>query len=572
MVTKKVKEKKVISKKFTPPKNIKLELSNPSFNEYMRCGLGGLASALRALHIEKSPNIPWANGVQVTFKHGSATVYNTYIELVIDHTDFFTELFKLVFSKDSNYMIDIAGTYDKNNAPNVYVKNKIHTAYKNLFFGNKGTCGPILNSAQKCTFKEGVITDNNYFFTIKVYNYDYHHQRDSKINDIAKAFIRNKFNNIISSIVPGFEKCGMKSEFDFKSGFCLMFFIVGCIPYNKEVVVLSPKNLISFAEIRPKLRPSRNLAGSFVFDSKNEYIFLTESFIRKNHLQNDVQIAESIILDKPAWQQIPERVKVLSSHHISDDCIDQYVEACILFKDTLMRNVKTKECFFTSNSLKKFIVENTSQNNIWYTNISITKHTQNLNLTDKEGIIKMMEKFNSDQENQIVNNIQTVLKAKYDHAYHEHDHEESKVKEALTRNLTRCKSSAMVYDFLSSLWKSNENLNPSKLDKEALIQINIAVQKDFRKVRDLISLAILTYKRPEKAGAAPATNTPTVSSISSPTKPSATQGSKSNFEVVQDFEEKDLVEEVYVCEMKESEEEVKDSEDSSESEEDDEED
>ncbi|MCS7317992.1 MAG: type I-MYXAN CRISPR-associated Cas8a1/Cmx1 [Candidatus Dojkabacteria bacterium] len=352
-------------------KSVRIHLYGSNLDEYLQCGLGGLAFALSELPPDSLE------------KYGSFEIKDH--EVILDWSksnpfDFFHHLFSSVFSINPKKILNILGTY-RRNANNEEII-AVHKALLNTFFIHRTCYYSSKKNKNVLSQQNDGNVEHNFYNPIEKYILmpDFYPKKEDNIwYKIAECFYESKNIKSIklnSWAYPGkYEEGIFKQSYTVEQAICASFASIGSLAFYSKfqkagiLIIPVPTNLNLFIEYRKNILQTPLISNYFI-NSSCDAILNLKLYTYLDDQKEENQGPERL---KKAAKSISyyyvitfESTSYFTNSKIptSIDSIfldDIPLEKCKLYKNLI-------ESFFSSNSLGKidsYLVKLIA-NNIFY--------------------------------------------------------------------------------------------------------------------------------------------------------------------------------------------------------------
>lgn len=366
---------KVARSKHIPP--LVIGLFDAGMTPLLRAGLGGLAAAVRAIHLRANAQAQWPVSVPI----GPGVVHLDARHLTLDFCDappqevlrvLFTEAFQI---RQPPGLIDLPGSYDVSTPRSLVLLAAQQSALKLTFLQHGST-----------TTKDGVqqthsedLGEQTLRFSMQPYTYFVH---QDAWEAIVKA-LPDRTVDLAGWAYPGAAQRhilypGTRIFYTPAQALCGCFALIGCLSFKAPrsvgvLVIPEPDDLIRFAEVRPRLSPGK-LADWYI-SGIGDAVLATESTLRleKARPHRGVAAVHGILLRATPWaKQQKSRVFTMNPGQISDSVLDIYEEATRSLPTTIRvlgdrSDQDEGEGYFAATSaLRGFIADNLAGGRPWF--------------------------------------------------------------------------------------------------------------------------------------------------------------------------------------------------------------
>jgi CRISPR-associated protein Cas8a1/Csx13 len=312
-----------------------IRLSDPGMSPMLRCGLGGLASSLRAILLAKSPSAQWPSSVEIA---GAEFIVDSTAITVswngIAPAKALEKLFEQSFRLTQRGLINLPGTYDAETAPTPDLQAALQQALKKTFLQHgKSTTkggGPMAISFE--------VDEQTVPVPIQPYSAFAHQDAwDAVVKGLSKPV------DLAGWAYPGATQRhvaipGSKQEYSAATALCALFALVGSVSLEAPrgapggagiLVVVEPSDLVRFAEVRPRLSPRRvadvNVGGAG--DAVLQIQAALAADKRDKEGGRAVRATHAMLLRATPWaSQQKSRSATISAERVGDDVLDLYVK------------------------------------------------------------------------------------------------------------------------------------------------------------------------------------------------------------------------------------------------------
>jgi CRISPR-associated protein Cas8a1/Csx13 len=514
-----------------PAAELRIDLRAPGMTALLRAGAGGLASSLRALLLRKSPRSSWP--APVPLGPGSALVASTSIRLAWGERPpeetlqvLFRESFRL---RAREGILDLPGTYAPDRTPDIQVAVALQEALKLTFLQHGSTtrkAGPPRVHAFSLDEQELRLEFQPYAGFV--------HQEAWK--DVAEALKRGS-TTLAGWAYPGAAErhIGLrvtKMEYTPAEALCACFALVGCLSYKTPLtrggalVALAPRDLVRFAQLRPRLTPDTLAKVSVAGTS--DAVLAVELALRMEEAQPRGEgTAEALSLRTLPWaRQQKSRDQVLRMDTVPEAVLDQY--------DTVARSLPSRlkvlaapaksgkasgrkgpaNFFVASSALRAFITDNLASERRWYEGFATATDTtgskrrflhtfrtqDNLGALfpeERKGLIAMVQHL-EDAEQVLVESVHVALRQRFGAIA-----DETRGNPAARRNrwnaerdrwrlaFAGAKTLEQVREKFADLWS---RAGPNRALQERWMDVLPLLRQDWRAARDLALVALASYQ------------------------------------------------------------------------------
>lgn len=367
---------KVAKPKHVPP--LIIGLFDAGMTPLLRAGLGGLAAAVRAIHLRANPQAQWPAPVSI----GPGVVHLDARHLTLDFCGappqdvlrpLFTEAFQI---RRPPGLIDLLGSYDVRTPHSVALLAAQQSSLKRTFLQHGRT-----------TAKEGGLQthsedlgEKTLRFSIQPYAAFVH---QAAWEGICKAMPDGTVE-LAGWAYPGAAQRHIdypetKISYTPAQALCGCFALIGCLSFQAPrsggvLVIPEPNDLIRFATVRPRLSPGQ-LADWYIAGT-GDAVLATESTLRMEKStagMGGVAAVHGILLRATPWaKQQKSRIFSLSPGQIGDSVLDIYEEATRSLRTTIRvlgdgSDSEEGEGFFAATSaLRGFIADNLAMGRPWF--------------------------------------------------------------------------------------------------------------------------------------------------------------------------------------------------------------
>ncbi len=367
--------------KVARPKEISplvIGLFDAGMTPLLRAGLGGLAAAVRAIHLRTNRQAQWPSPVPI----GLGVAHVDAQHLTLDFCGappqevlhaLFDEAFQI---RRPPGLIELAGSYG------VYTKGSLallaaqQSSLKRTFLQHGRTTakagGPQTHSED--------LGEQTLRFSVQPYA-SFVHQ--AAWENIGKA-LPDGTVELAGWAYPGaaqrhIDYADTKISYTPAQALCGCFALIGCISYQAPrsggvLVILEPDDLIRFAEVRPRLSPDQ--LAKWYISGTGDAVLATESVLRMERSAAEarcVAAVHGVLLRATPWaKQQKSRIFTISPGRIADSILDIYEEATRSLP-TIIRVLGDSsdqdegDGFFAATSaLRGFIADNLAMGRPWF--------------------------------------------------------------------------------------------------------------------------------------------------------------------------------------------------------------
>jgi CRISPR-associated protein Cas8a1/Csx13 len=412
-----------------------IRLADPGMTPFLKAGLGGLASSLRAILRRAHPKARWPS--EVEFGPGKAMVESRRVVLSwpagkADRA--LKALFEASF-RLADGVIDLPGTYEPGEPRPLQVRAEIQRAYKATILQH----GKFTKKRAAATVSV-TIDERNISFEIQRYKW---FVQQTAWEDMAAA-VPSKSIPLAGWAHPGAAQRHVafgKTRWFFAApqALCACFAIVGCLAYNSRggaLVVLEPADLVRFAELRPLLTP-KTVQDTYV-SGIGDAVLAVELALRMEQVHGrGVGATEGMVLRATPWSpQQKSRVMTLTTASVSDAALEAYVALASDLPPRLrIRGVDGSDdddasAFVTTSGLRGFMAENLAAGRQWYSHFATettgekkprfihyyrSRDRENLGALwpeERKGLIHMVGKLEETEE-ALVRSVHTAIRQRF---------------------------------------------------------------------------------------------------------------------------------------------------------------
>jgi CRISPR-associated protein Cas8a1/Csx13 len=516
-----------------PAAELLIDLRAPGMTALLRAGAGGLASSLRALLLRKSPRSSWPAAVPLG--PGSAIVGPTSIHLAWGKKPpeetlqvLFREAFRL---RAPEGILDLPGTYAPDRPPELQVAVALQEALK-LTFLQHGSTTRKAGPPRVHTFS---LDEQDLRLEFQPYA-GFVHQEAWK--DVAEALKRG-CTTLAGWAYPGAAErhIGLrvtKMEYTPAEALCACFALVGCLSFKVPLtrggalVALAPRDLVRFAQLRPRLTPETlarvSLAGT------SDAVLAVELALRMEEAQPCAEgTAEAFSLRTLPWaRQQKSRDQALRADAVPEAVLEQYDTAARTLPSRLKvlatpakKSGKASsrkgpaDFFVASSALRAFITENLASGRRWYEGFATAtdatgskrrflhyfRTQDNLGALfpeERKGLIAMLQHL-EDAEQVLVESVHMALRQRFGAIYDETRSNPGARKNRWKAERDRwrlafagAKTLEQVRATLADLWsRAGPNRALQERWKDVLPLLR---QERWRAARDLALIALASYQ------------------------------------------------------------------------------
>lgn len=432
-------------------------LSDPGMSPLLRCGLGGLASSLRAVLLAKTPRARWPSpidvgGAEYTVDSKSITVNWNGVapEKALEN------LFEQSFKISKRGLIDLPGTYEAATGPAPDLQAALQQALKKTFLQHGKTTtkdgGPKAISFE--------VDEQTVPVPVQPYS-DFAHQGAWDV--VAKGL--SKPVELAGWAYPGATQRHVafgdtKQEYSAATALCALFALVGSVSLDAPrgapggagiLVVIEPADLVRFAEVRPRLSP-RKVAEVHVGGAGDAVLQVQAALVadkRDKEGGRAVRATHAMLLRATPWaSQQKSRSATISAERIGDDVLKQYVKLTSELR-TRLRAAKTgtsaKEkgkakptdaegYYALPSAFRAFVADNLANKRPWFHGFATATTEEKtprfihyywdreglgaLRFEERKGLIAMTENLEAAEE-VLVSSVQQALRQRFGRIFDE---------------------------------------------------------------------------------------------------------------------------------------------------------
>jgi CRISPR-associated protein Cas8a1/Csx13 len=438
-------------------KPMTIGLSDPGMSPLLRCGLGGLASSLRAMLLAKTPRAKWPSpvdvgGAEYTVDPRSITVnWNG-----ISPEKALEKLFEQSFKISKRGLIDLPGAHDGATAPGPDLQAALQQALKKTFLQHGKTT--TKNGGPKAISFE--VDEQTVPVPIQPYS-EFAHQGAWEV--VAKGL--NKPVDLAGWAYPGATQRHVafgdtKQEYGAATALCALFALVGSVSLDAPkgapggagiLVIIDPADLVRFAEVRPRLAPL-SVAEVHVGGAGDAVLQVQAALAADKRGQEGgqaVRATHAMLLRATPWaSQQKSRAATISAERVGDDVLDLYVK--------LMRELPTKlraakgaasskgkgkskandgEGYYAlPSAFRAFVADNLANNRRWFHGFATATTAEKtprfihyywdreglgaLRFEERKGLIAMTENLDAAEE-VLVSSVQQALRQRFGRIFDE---------------------------------------------------------------------------------------------------------------------------------------------------------
>jgi CRISPR-associated protein Cas8a1/Csx13 len=355
-----------------------LDLAAPGLTPLLRAGLGGLASALRALAIEDDQGTAWP--VPVSIAEGTATVEPRRIVFRFGTkgpAPFLKKLFTRVFKLSREGAIAPRGVLDLLQPVDLGLLIALQLGMKRTFLqhGSSTTKG---GTAKALNIE---IDDRTFRYNLQPY-IGFAHQRGAAL--IVEA-LKKGVVKLAGWVYPGASQKHVgfpstKCDYGPVEAICAFFALIGCIALplarggSGVLVIPHPSDLVAFAVTRPLLNP-KTVAEAHV-TGLGDAMLAMELALRLGGVtagRGGVNGADGLLLRVLPWaKQQKSRAWTLAVDVIDDARLDVYYAVCRMLPTRIRESTDDEDddeadgFFVAASALRGFVTENLAEHRRWY--------------------------------------------------------------------------------------------------------------------------------------------------------------------------------------------------------------
>lgn len=386
--TKKKSKRDPKPRKSAPTKNRKrsavaidelvLDLAAPGLTPLLRAGLGGLASALRALAIEEDRRTAWP--VPVPIADGIATIEPRRIVFRFGPkgpAPFLEKLFARVFKISREGAIAPRGVLDPLQPIDLGLMIALQLGMKRTFLQH-GKSTTKVGSAKALNIE---IDDRTFRYSLQPYG-GFAHQNGATL--IVEALEKGAVE-LAGWAYPGASQkhVGLKEtrcDYGPVEAVCAFFALIGSISLplarggGGVLVIPHPTDLVAFAVTRPRLNP-RTLAQAHV-TGLGDAVLAMNLALRLDEVaakRGGVNGADGLLLRALPWAtQQKSRAWTLAGDRIDDARLDVYDSVCRTLPTSIRESGDHEDddeadgFFVAASALRGFVTDNLAERRCWY--------------------------------------------------------------------------------------------------------------------------------------------------------------------------------------------------------------
>jgi CRISPR-associated protein Cas8a1/Csx13 len=355
-----------------------LDLGAPGLTPLLRAGLGGLASALRALAIEDDPATEWP--VLVTIADGTATVEPRRVVFTFGTkgpAPFLKRLFARVFRISREGAIAPRGVLEPLQPIDLGLLIALQLGVKRAFLQH-GQSTTKAGSTRSLSIE---IDDRSFRYNLQPYT-AFAHQDGASL--VMKAFEKGAVK-LVGWAYPGASQKHVgfpstKCDYGPVETVCALFALIGCIPLplarggGGVLVIPHPTDLVAFAVTRPRLNP-RTLAEAHV-TGLGDAVLAMNLALRLDEVaarRGGVDGADGLLLRTLPWApQQKSRAWTLVAGLIDDARLDAYDTLCRTLPAKIRESpgheddAETDGFYVATSALRGFLTDNLAERRRWY--------------------------------------------------------------------------------------------------------------------------------------------------------------------------------------------------------------
>lgn len=526
---------KAKTEKGTPPPPLVIDLNGPGMTAMLRAGLGGLAAALYAIALERSPRATWPTPVRLG--PGTATVEPRRV--VLDWggempSATLQELFEKSFRiHKPEGVIDLWGTRASGRAFDIAIANAVQSALKKTFLQH----GSATDKAGDRRAVAAEIDGAPIHVLVQPYS-GFVHQSGAK--NVVEALRLGTID------LPGWAYPGavgrhnaLKRDTDCRyapaEALAALFAITGCVSLEiprigGALLILEPSDLVAFARSRGKLSPAK-VQEVFV-SGAGDAVLAVELAIRAadSAERTGVRQAHVVTFKKLPWaKQQQTRAATLSAGQYDDATIAQYralvrsLPTKVVRRDAVAKKTPADEAGYypVMSPLRAFVADNLARGRRWFQDFAIARTADDdarfihyywerdglgaLHNEDRKGLSDMLEHL-EEAETALVKSVHTALAQRLARIADEAGSTVARNKrwdnerERLRLAFAGAKTHEQVRAALADMWSragSNKTLQASWEQVLPLLR-----EKHWRAARDLALVALASYARAGSSGEA----------------------------------------------------------------------
>ncbi|MEL6339962.1 MAG: type I-MYXAN CRISPR-associated Cas8a1/Cmx1 [Myxococcota bacterium] len=365
------------------PTELVADLRDPALGlPMLRAGLGGLASALRAL----APEAARIDGhwTHQRLPHGETLVDEHRVQLRWEsgkHKEFFGSLFESVFTLCPEHgVIQLAGTFDPEAPPDLSTQVSVQSAMRRTFL----QFGPHAKRS-KAGPRTVTVTIDDEERPLKVDSYlDFAHRKEGA--QILLDALKEGRVGVAGYVFPGAVQRhaylpNTKYDYSPEQALAALFSAVGTISFalpnrGGALLIPEPTNLTGFAEIRPRLAPRNfrdaRLAGLGDVALRTELLLKTDE-VAKRHAQSIARVHAIRMKTLPWNSQQKARCETLSMNDIDGDQLDLYEQMREELPSRIYVRKDESDVFDRPSALRGFVSDNLARARPWFQGFATAK-------------------------------------------------------------------------------------------------------------------------------------------------------------------------------------------------------